>query len=72
MPEPVAHVVLLADVHEFTYEEIQEALGISESTLATRLTSGRDELACAVSGDHSRPPVWSQGPEEPRRLQALQ
>src|SRR5262249_32633946 len=49
LPEQFAQVVLLADVHEFTYEEIQETLGISAVTLTSRLSRGRDEFACALS-----------------------
>ncbi|HTS30835.1 MAG TPA: sigma factor-like helix-turn-helix DNA-binding protein [Bryobacteraceae bacterium] len=72
MPEQVAQVVLLADVHEFTYQEIQETLGISESMLALRLRSGRDELAGAAPDDHSGRPVWRRESEENRRLEAAQ
>ena len=75
LPEQFAQVVLLADVHEFTYEEIQETLGISAVTLTSRLSRGGDEFACALSGAPS-PPVQQlqlhDGLEESRGLQAAQ
>ena len=74
-PEQFAQVVLLADVHEFTYEEIQETLGISAVTLASRLSRGRDEFACALSGAPKSSMLqlpWRDGLEESRGLQAAQ
>ena len=75
LPEQFAQVALLADVHEFTYEEIQETLGISAVTLTSRLSRGRDELACALSGAPKSSMLqlpWRDGLEESRGLQAAQ
>ena len=75
LPEQFAQVVLLADVHEFTYEEIQETLGISAATLMSRLSQGRDEFACALSGAPTSSMLqlpWRDGLEESRGLQAAQ
>lgn len=44
MPRQYAQVVLLADVHEFTYKEIQETLDIPIGTVMSRLSRGRSYL----------------------------
>lgn len=44
LPEQYRDVVLLSDVHEFKYKEIQEALGIPQGTVMSRLSRGRQLL----------------------------
>lgn len=44
LPPYYADVVLLADVHEFTYREIQETMGIPLGTVMSRLSRGRQLL----------------------------
>ena len=75
LPEQLAQVVLLADVHEFTYEEILETLGISSETLMLRLSRGRDEFAVALTGGSPgslQRLAWHDGLNQPRRLHAAQ
>jgi RNA polymerase sigma-70 factor, ECF subfamily len=49
MPAQYSEVVLLADVHEFTYKEIQETLGIPIGTVMSRLSRARDHLRRQLS-----------------------
>jgi RNA polymerase sigma-70 factor (ECF subfamily) len=44
LPQHYAEVVMLADVHEFTYKEIQETLAIPVGTVMSRLSRGRQLL----------------------------
>jgi RNA polymerase sigma-70 factor (ECF subfamily) len=44
MPQRYAEVVMLADVQEFTYKDIQETLGIPIGTVMSRLSRGREYL----------------------------
>jgi RNA polymerase sigma-70 factor (ECF subfamily) len=44
VPQRYAEVVMLADVQEFTYKEIQETLGIPIGTVMSRLNRGRHYL----------------------------
>ena len=44
LPRQFAEVVLLCDVQEFSYKEIQEALGIPIGTVMSRLSRGRQLL----------------------------
>ena len=44
IPTKYAEVVMLADVHEFTYKEIQDTLGIPIGTVMSRLSRGREAL----------------------------
>lgn len=44
IPQRYSEVVLLSDVQEFTYKEIQEALGIPIGTVMSRLSRGRQLL----------------------------
>ncbi|MFN7947675.1 MAG: sigma-70 family RNA polymerase sigma factor [Blastocatellia bacterium] len=41
LPQQFAEVVVLADVHDFSYREIQETLGIPIGTVMSRLNRGR-------------------------------
>lgn len=50
LPQHSAEVVLLADVHDFSYKEIEETLNIPLGTVMSRLSRGRSQLrACLVS-----------------------
>ncbi len=44
MPPRYAEVVMLADVQEFSYKEIQETLSIPIGTVMSRLSRGREYL----------------------------
>src|SRR5437763_10320039 len=44
VPQHYAEVLLLADVHEFSYREIQETLSIPIGTVMSRLSRGRQLL----------------------------
>ena len=44
LPQQFAEVVMLADVQEFSYKEIQETLGIPAGTVMSRLSRGRQQL----------------------------
>ena len=44
LPQQFAEVVMLADVQEFSYKEIQETLGIPAGTVMSRLSRGRQLL----------------------------
>jgi len=41
MPRHYAEVVMLADVHEFSYKEIRDRLGIPIGAVMSRLNRGR-------------------------------
>ena len=49
LPERFAEVVLLSDVYEFTYKEIQETLEIPIGTVMSRLSRGRQMLRAQLS-----------------------
>lgn len=44
IPEQYREVVVLSDVYEFSYKEIQETLGIPAGTVMSRLSRGRQLL----------------------------
>jgi RNA polymerase sigma-70 factor (ECF subfamily) len=50
IPSQNAEVVLLADVHEFSYKEIQDTLGIPIGTVMSRLSRGRLMLRGKLAG----------------------
>ena len=50
IPRHYAEVVLLADVQEFSYQEIREALGIPIGTVMSRLSRGRQQLRGKLAG----------------------
>ena len=49
MPEHFRTVILLADVQEFSYREIQEVLGIPIGTVMSRLSRGRKLLRASLA-----------------------
>jgi RNA polymerase sigma-70 factor (ECF subfamily) len=42
---PLRTAVLLRDIHELSYQEISEQLGVAEGTVKSRINRGRAELA---------------------------
>jgi len=50
IPPNYSEVVLLSDVYEFSYREIQEALGIPAGTVMSRLSRGRKLLRTQLAG----------------------
>jgi RNA polymerase sigma-70 factor (ECF subfamily) len=42
---PLRSAVLLRDIHELSYQEIADALGVAEGTVKSRINRGRAELA---------------------------
>ncbi len=49
VPQQYAEVIVLADVQEFSYKEIQEALGIPIGTVMSRLSRGRQLLRAQLA-----------------------
>src|SRR5215470_3688615 len=49
LPQQFAEVVMLADVQEFSYKEIQETLGIPVGTVMSRLSRGRQLLRAELA-----------------------
>jgi RNA polymerase sigma-70 factor (ECF subfamily) len=62
LPRPYAEVLLLADVQEFSYREIQECLNIPIGTVMSRLSRGRQLLRSKLAG---------RAPEGARRSAAV-
>jgi len=50
IPRHHAEVVLLADVQEFSYKEIQQSLNIPIGTVMSRLSRGRQQLRAKLTG----------------------
>jgi RNA polymerase sigma-70 factor (ECF subfamily) len=50
VPEHFRAVILLADVQEFSYKEVAEALGIPIGTVMSRLNRGRKLLRATLAG----------------------
>jgi RNA polymerase sigma-70 factor (ECF subfamily) len=50
IPQHFASVLLLADVHELSYKEIKETLGIPLGTVMSRLSRGRKMLRAQLAG----------------------
>lgn len=49
LPQQFAEVVILAEVHDFSYREIQETLGIPAGTVMSRLNRGRRLLRAQLT-----------------------
>jgi RNA polymerase sigma-70 factor (ECF subfamily) len=54
LPRRFAEVVMLCDVQEFSYKEIQEALGIPIGTVMSRLSRGRQLLRAELANCTAR------------------
>lgn len=50
LPVQYREVVLLSDVYDFKYKEIQETLGIPQGTVMSRLSRGRELLRQHLAG----------------------
>jgi RNA polymerase sigma-70 factor (ECF subfamily) len=50
LPQKFAEVVLLADVHEFSYREVADAIGCPIGTVMSRLSRGRELLRGSLAG----------------------
>jgi RNA polymerase sigma-70 factor, ECF subfamily len=50
IPQHYREVVLLADVHEFSYKEVAETLGVPVGTVMSRLSRGRRLLRQELAG----------------------
>src|SRR5262245_38146961 len=55
LPARFAEVVLLADVHDFSYKEIQETLNIPIGTVMSRLSRGRSLMRSYLVRAQSEP-----------------
>ena len=67
LPQQFAEVVMLADVQEFSYKEIQETLGIPIGTVMSRLSRGRQLLRvhlaeCGAGPESSAAPPLGRSP----------
>ncbi len=60
VPEHFRSVLLMADVHEFSYREIQETLGIPIGTVMSRLSRGRQMLRTHLAAFAPAPKSMSQ------------
>ena len=49
LPPNFAEVVLLADIHEFSYKEISEAIGCPMGTVMSRMHRARESLRTSLS-----------------------
>lgn len=60
VPQNFRAVILLADVQEFSYKEVAEALGIPIGTVMSRLNRGRQMLRTHLAGFEPAPKVKKQ------------
>jgi RNA polymerase sigma-70 factor (ECF subfamily) len=65
LPQRFAEVVMLADVQEFSYKEIQETLGIPIGTVMSRLSRGRQLLRAELAQVASRAGIIRSIPRAP-------
>lgn len=61
LPQQFAEVVMLADVHEFSYKEIQQSLCIPIGTVMSRLSRGRQLLRAQLASLAPPPSVRTSG-----------
>ena len=45
LPDPLRKAVLMRDIHELSYQEIADRLGLPQGTVKSRINRGRAELA---------------------------
>ena len=58
IPEQYREVVLLSDVYDLTYKEIQETLGIPPGTVMSRLSRGRQQLRSHLANLAEASGMW--------------
>jgi RNA polymerase sigma-70 factor, ECF subfamily len=57
LPDPMAEVVKLVDIDEFSYREVAESLNVPVGTVMSRLFRGRQRLALELTvSSHAMPP----------------
>jgi RNA polymerase sigma-70 factor (ECF subfamily) len=61
LPRQFAEVVMLSDVQEFSYKEIQETLGIPIGTVMSRLSRGRQLLRAQLAECGARAGIVREG-----------
>jgi RNA polymerase sigma-70 factor, ECF subfamily len=69
IPQQYAEVVMLADVHEFSYKEIQETLEIPIGTVMSRLSRGRQLLRAKLQSCAAHIGVSQHHPQAARLQQ---
>ena len=69
LPQQFAEVVMLADVQEFSYKEIQETLGIPIGTVMSRLSRGRQLLRAELAEAATRVGILRSVPRTAGRVQ---
>jgi RNA polymerase sigma-70 factor, ECF subfamily len=69
IPQQYAEVVMLADVHEFSYKEIQETLEVPIGTVMSRLSRGRQLLRAKLQSCAAHIGVSQQYPQAARLQQ---
>jgi RNA polymerase sigma-70 factor (ECF subfamily) len=57
LPETLRTAVLLRDIHELSYQEIADRLGLPEGTVKSRINRGRTELARQIRKLRGYPPT---------------
>ena len=55
LPETLRTAVLLRDIHELSYQEIADRLGLPEGTVKSRINRGRTELARQIRKQRGGP-----------------
>jgi RNA polymerase sigma-70 factor (ECF subfamily) len=58
LPDPLRKAVLMRDIHEMSYQEIADRLGLPEGTVKSRINRGRAGLARQIRklrGGHDSP-----------------
>jgi RNA polymerase sigma-70 factor (ECF subfamily) len=58
LPDPLRKAVLMRDIHEMSYQEIADQLGLPEGTVKSRINRGRAGLARQIRklrGEHDSP-----------------
>ena len=64
LPDPLRKAVLMRDIHELSYQEIADRLGLPEGTVKSRINRGRAGLARQIRklrGEHYSPSRSSSG-----------
>jgi RNA polymerase sigma-70 factor (ECF subfamily) len=62
LPETLRTAVVMRDLHELSYQEIAEQLGLPEGTVKSRINRGRLELARQIKRLHAQAASGGLGP----------